>query len=815
LLTLESKWLHIDLQPAPLSWSLQPNGGRPLRIEGATAGADWRSGSGSVMWSGDFTEVQAERSTSTGGAHGPVQWIDLDGITGSGAVGMHLRFGLLQEHPLLILSAEVENRSQETIRFHSFDLLRLGSFRRSVWRRLWAWLGRQPQRYGPGASSSVSVVNGPADWGWYSNGWQSWSFAGAIDDRAPLTGTRLGPLTSPMYINPSSGRPSARARRTSEMFAVLGDRQSRCGILLGQLSERQAFGSLRAAIGPAGKVALRVTSDLDGVVLHPAQTFRTDSAAVQFIDLDDERPLDIYTSAVARENQARVPARVPTGWSSWYYFFDKVSEADVTENLDWLDRHRDRVPMEFVQLDDGFQPQVGDWLQVNDRFPHGHGPLVDKIEARGYQAGLWLAPFIAHPRSSVVLEHPEWLLRSQSGRPVRAGYNWNTFVVALDPTHPDVIDYVQNVVRIAVEEWGYRYLKLDFLYAAALPGAHHDPTLTRAQALRAGLLAIRQAAGEETILAGCGSPLGPAVGLVDTMRIGPDIAPRWRPAYQGIETFFQREPSLPAARNAARNTINRAALHGRWWLNDPDCVLLRQADTHLSASETRLVSTVAALSGGALFISDDLPRLSGERIQWLQRLLPPLPGNPVVPDWFDRPRPHWLRHDLSGPVGRWCLLAAINWSGRQRRFELDLESLGLDSEFSYHAVDWWDERLLPAIKDGDRLDVAGHGVRLLRLSPTREGDRPEWLGDSFHISGGLSVASWLVSSNALKARLEADHKTSGMAWIKIPGRPDGVEIEPGTCSWRQLADHVIELQIDAEKDAELIVHWLPEGQGSA
>ena len=33
--------------------------------------------------------------------------------------------------------------------------------------------------------------------------------------------------------------------------------------------------------------------------------------------------------------------------------------------------------------------------------------------------------------------------------------------------------------------------------------------------------------------------------------------------------------NLPSARNMVRNTLCRLGMHGRWWVNDPDCMLLR------------------------------------------------------------------------------------------------------------------------------------------------------------------------------------------------------------------------------------------------
>jgi hypothetical protein len=58
---------------------------------------------------------------------------------------------------------------------------------------------------------------------------------------------------------------------------------------------------------------------------------------------------------------------------------------------------------------------------------------------------------------------------------------------------------------------GFRYLKLDFLYCAALPGHRFDRDVTRAQAMHTALRIMRAAAGEGVFLMGCSVPVGSAV----------------------------------------------------------------------------------------------------------------------------------------------------------------------------------------------------------------------------------------------------------------------------------------------------------------
>jgi alpha-galactosidase len=157
---------------------------------------------------------------------------------------------------------------------------------------------------------------------------------------------------------------------------------------------------------------------------------------------------------------------------------------------------------------------------------------------------------------------------------------------------------------------GWRYLKLDFTYAAALgaPVPRHDPRLTAAERVRAGYDAIRRGAGDDAFILGCGAPLGACIGVVDGMRIGPDVAPSWNvPAAAWHPAGY--EDCEPATANALRNTLTRSFQHRRLWLNDPDCLMLRTSDTALTDAQLRTWAAAVAISGGMALLSDDLARL--------------------------------------------------------------------------------------------------------------------------------------------------------------------------------------------------------------
>src|SRR4030067_1320151 len=95
------------------------------------------------------------------------------------------------------------------------------------------------------------------------------------------------------------------------------------------------------------------------------------------------------------------------------------------------------------------------------------------------------------------------MLRDEKGDLVVAGHNWGDVFYTLDTTQIQVQEWLANQVR-KVRSWGYDYLKLDFLYAAALPGVRQQ-NLPGEQAYRLGLSALRLAAHDAYLLV-CGAP---------------------------------------------------------------------------------------------------------------------------------------------------------------------------------------------------------------------------------------------------------------------------------------------------------------------
>ncbi|HVV38124.1 MAG TPA: glycoside hydrolase family 36 protein [Acidimicrobiales bacterium] len=401
----------------------------------------------------------------------------------------------------------------------------------------------------------------------------------------------------------------------SEWVTVIGD-DSEHKLLVGFVGSGKHDGTLRLTHGVEGDVELHAEAFLGGVELGPGESFQLDP--VVFVNgTDVDGLLAGWADEVGAKAKARVDAPFQVGWCSWYHYFDKVTEHDIRANLA---RAAD-FPFEVFQIDDGYQSAIGDWLTTNDKFPSGLNALAHDIAASGYRPGIWLAPFLVAPDSHVARDRPDWIAQFRPGKPLKAWVNpaWGGFMYALDTSNPAVLDHLEALAR-ALKEMGFSYLKLDFTFAPSFDGIWHDPKLTPAQRVRAGFDAIRRGAGDDAFILGCGVPLAHVVGVVDGNRIGPDVAPLWEPAPETevIAGYLRTQPATKFAQDATRL---RAFMHRRFWLNDPDCLMLRTTQTRLSDAQVDEWARTVGESGGMVLVSDDLSLLSGEAAQRLRETI--------------------------------------------------------------------------------------------------------------------------------------------------------------------------------------------------
>ena len=170
-------------------------------------------------------------------------------------------------------------------------------------------------------------------------------------------------------------------------------------------------------------------------------------------------------------------------------------------------------------------------------------------------------------------------------------------------SHPEVLAWLDKLIR-KVRGWGYDYLKLDFLYAGAIPGKRYKDT-PREVAYRNALKVMREAAGGAYILA-CGAPVIPSLGLCDGIRVGPDVSPYWLNKPLSV---WLNNPNDTSTQNSIRTSLHRL------WLKplvniDPDVMFFRSKYNELKSAEQQLLLDLGTISG--FKATSDLP-------QWLNR----------------------------------------------------------------------------------------------------------------------------------------------------------------------------------------------------
>ncbi len=376
----------------------------------------------------------------------------------------------------------------------------------------------------------------------------------------------------------------------------------------------------------AGTVRARVVDDsvevcaeawLGGAHLTPGA--RHDLHDIEIDEGDDPSALlEAWAAREGRRAAARTAARFVAGWCSWYHYFHEITERQLLDNL----ARAGEWPFDVFQLDDGYQRAIGDWLLTNERFPSGVDGVASSIASAGYTPGIWIAPFLAAPESELVRSHAEWLTAAPHGDGFAIGmYNeiWGGAMAELDTTRREVLEHLEATAA-ALVAMGYRYLKLDFTFSAAMPGRYADATMTPAARVRAGFDAIRRGAGDDVFILACGAPIGAVVGAVDGMRIGADVAPWWdRPPGSDAQPGY--EDTAPATRNAFVNTCTRSFMHRRLWANDPDCIMLRTVDTQLSVAQAESWARTVGASGGLVLVSDDLALLDTRARHLLEEVI--------------------------------------------------------------------------------------------------------------------------------------------------------------------------------------------------
>lgn len=374
-----------------------------------------------------------------------------------------------------------------------------------------------------------------------------------------------------------------------------------------------------------------------------------------------------------------------------------------------------RLGVRYVLAGDDWRPLAGDWLTAGAEAR----ARAARIREAGFEPALALAPLLLHAGSNAQREHPEIVLRDPDGELILEDGD-----AVIDVANPAGEAWLRELVRTAVQDWGYRCLVLEGLLTTIAP----RPGTTYHGRLRLALEVIREAASDAFIVAK-DVPFGPGIGLVDATDIAAD--------------------GQPFA------ALMRGWMHRRWWLN---------AAPEVTPGSSRAEIAAAALSGGVITVAGDLAADTPEA-ERVRALLPPTGVAAKPYDPGEAPMPSAWRAQLDperalvgvfnfGETARWVATGELLLPGEVAFDPAEGRQLGMGD-------------LLLRPGDAVLLQVAGRGKT------------PRVVGDT----GSLAYHGLFVRQVSGRVQVRNDGVFARTVAIEARGRVFEVDLAPGEMRW--------------------------------
>ena len=428
----------------------------------------------------------------------------------------------------------------------------------------------------------------------------------------------------------------------------------------------------------------------------------------------------------------RVRRDMPIGWTSWFAFFDKVTEADIKRTADMMATRLKPWGYTVLQLDDGYQQlPIGvpdHWLTPNAKFPSGMGALARYEVERGLQPAIWTN--VSFADATWAKANPSYFVRDTSGAPVRG--NWVGYV--MDGSTPRTFaDLMQPVYR-GFRDMGYTYYKLDALRHLRYEGYNSNSStfasrgLDREDVFRTLVQQVRQAIGIDAFLLACWGARPELIGLVDAVRIGDDGF-----GYGGLAQY-----------NSFNNVV---------WRNDPDHIELSKPDAYAAITAT-------TLTGSHLMLTDTPEFYASKRSELARRAAPvsfTVPGqlfdidpsrSAHINDAANQlsgagPRPFDADQarvtdlyllDVNTPFERWTVLGRTGGTTRRLAFH----ELGLSDSVDYLVYEAWTHRFMGAQRGTLTLGAIAPAIGAQSLCIRERLPHPQVVATSRHVTCGAS-----------------------------------------------------------------------------
>ena len=110
---------------------------------------------------------------------------------------------------------------------------------------------------------------------------------------------------------------------------------------------------------------IKLVQTLENIRIPKNSTIRLESYSV--IECKNRNDCLLQFSEQLNHHHPRLPFHeIPDGWCSWYCYGALVTEGAIRKNLKVAKRELPKL--KYIQIDDGYQPHMGDWLLQTKKF---------------------------------------------------------------------------------------------------------------------------------------------------------------------------------------------------------------------------------------------------------------------------------------------------------------------------------------------------------------------------------------------------------------------------------------------------------------
>lgn len=552
----------------------------------------------------------------------------------------------------------------------------------------------------------------------------------------------LGVPQESLRVLGTGGLTTVSDSQGSYAFSAIANPETRNGVVCGWLTHDRGVGVFFAS-NNAGQTEVRAQIDFGHFQVDPGKSRPTETLLIGYFD-DARVGLEAYTDSIVRHYDIKL-AESPGVYCTWYHA-GASDEQRVATNAKFAAEHLKPFGLNVIQIDDKWQAilprgfkhdgkiqktgPIKVFVDTQGNYPRGMAYTAERIASFGMVPGIWFMPFAGNFRNPYF--DPGIFAKNPDGTPFHDA-RWSG--TCLDLSNPKTQAFLRERVK-RIYDWGYRYFKIDGMHTGLVTyniyvntgyrnadfgkGKLHDPSMTHVEAYRKGLEILREQS-PGTFILGCNvsqnmRSMGPAFGMIDGMRIGPDnggaAGGNWgavtKGAWHGTNLYF---------------------LNGRVWHNDPDPVYARPSNP---IERARWMCSWLAVAGAMHTSSEQYGDLPAERLDLLKRCLPShnCVARPV--DLLETNTPGiWLAQNE-----RLHIVGLFNWSDKDpAEIVYDMGKLGLDRETTYVAFDYWANEFSGPIQGTLEQTLPPGTCRILAVRPQTE--HPQLLSTSRHITQGL------------------------------------------------------------------------------